>query len=109
MEQINLKRLELNDCQKQLLEAQAKLRRQQSLFEEVRSERNNFKKNYLTSEADLNEAKNKIKSLNQQLTQLDDRLQAKDAELAKNEFCMYIKKFFFYLIYTTTKIFLKTQ
>ncbi|KAJ8683602.1 hypothetical protein QAD02_019394 [Eretmocerus hayati] len=86
MDEVKLKRLEMTDYQKQLAEAEAKQRQQLSLFEDVRAERNTYKKALSASQEENNELKTKVKNMNLQMSQLEGQLLEKGAALQKQEF-----------------------
>lgn len=86
MDEIKMIRLEIADYQKRMIEADAKYRQQMTLFEEVRSERNNYKKNYSLAQEELADLKNKLKNISLQNDKLETLLQDKNDQLQKQEF-----------------------
>lgn len=86
MDEVKMKLLEISDYQKRLVEGEAKFRQQQSLFEDVRSERNAYKKSLTIAQDDIAEFKNKVKTLSTQSDQLKEQLAIKEATLVKQEF-----------------------
>jgi predicted nucleic acid-binding Zn-ribbon protein len=83
---LKLKRLEIADYQKRLLEADGKLRQQQTIFDDIRAERNSYKKNLFLVQDEVIDLKNKVKNLNIQVDYVKDQLATKEADLTKQEF-----------------------
>ena len=86
MDEVKMQRLEISDYQRQMAEAEAKLRQQQTLFEDVRTERNAYKKSLAGAQDEIAELKERVRALNAQIDQLKEQLAAKEASLLKQEF-----------------------
>ncbi|KAL7301882.1 hypothetical protein TKK_0005485 [Trichogramma kaykai] len=87
-EELKLKQMEIGDQQKQLAEAEARLRKNAAALEEVRAERNAYKKNLSLTQDELGDTKDKLKESHVLLEQAKEELNAKEAELAKQEFML---------------------
>ena len=90
-----LLRHEIADNKKTINELEAKLRQQQSMFEEIRSERNSFKKNLSFAQDEINQLKNKFKDAIFEIDKLKEQLASKEEALLKQEFCESLKHFFY--------------
>ncbi|XP_058803801.1 cilia- and flagella-associated protein 58-like [Phymastichus coffea] len=88
MDELKAKRLETTDWQKRLAEAEGRFRRQQSLFEEVRAERNGLKKGLGLAQDELAQARARLKAVGQQLEQAREQLAQREAALTKQEFLL---------------------
>jgi len=71
------------DYKKKIAEAELRLKQQQSLYEQVRSDRNLYSKNYLEAQDDINEKKRKLKIMNHQIEQLKEEISSKETKLMK--------------------------
>lgn len=71
------------EFQKQNIETEAKLKKQQSLYEAVRSDRNLVSKKLAEVEEQKEEYSNRYKRVTHQITQLKEEIDAKEAELVK--------------------------
>ncbi|XP_011501647.1 PREDICTED: coiled-coil domain-containing protein 147-like [Ceratosolen solmsi marchali] len=86
VDELKLKRLEIADYQKRLHEADNRFRQHQTVFDNIRAERNSFKKNLLLVQEEVVELKAKAKNLNLEINVLKDQLAIKEADLMKQEF-----------------------
>jgi len=85
-ESLRVKELEAAELRKSLTDEQAKLKLQQTLYEQVRADRNLFSKQQVASEDEIAELKRKFKILSHQIDQLKEELGAKDAALINEHF-----------------------
>ena len=85
-EQIKLKAMEVHELHKALGEEKAKLRLQQTLYEQVRNDRNLFSRAQINSEDEINEMRRKFKIMAHQIEQLKEEIATKDAALINEHF-----------------------
>jgi chromosome segregation ATPase len=85
-ETIKLKEMEIVELQKNIQEEKNKLKLQQNLYEQVRSDRNLFSKQQVQSEDEIAEMKRKFKIMTHQIDQLKEEIQTKDAALINEHF-----------------------
>eukprot|EP00038_Savillea_parva_P020791 m.32496 g.32496 ORF g.32496 m.32496 type:complete len:873 (+) comp4895_c0_seq1:37-2655(+) len=71
------------DFQKQIARAELRLKQQTSLYEQCRSERNLYNKNFLESQDEITEKKRKLKIMNHQIEQLKEEITSKEQKLGK--------------------------
>merc|ERR1711892_546690 len=83
MEDIKIKKMEINDSQKKIIEANTRLKQQQSLYEACRSDRNLYLKNLMTSQDETNEMNKKLKIQTHQIDQFKEEISSKEAALVK--------------------------
>merc|ERR1712137_311939 len=86
LETIKLKEMEVVELQKNIQEEKNKLKLQQNLYEQVRSDRNLFSKQQVQSEDEIAEMKRKFKIMTHQIDQLKEEIQTKDAALINEHF-----------------------
>nr|CCA22451.1 flagellar associated protein putative [Albugo laibachii Nc14] len=80
------KLFQIEEAQKKVLEMECKLKQQQQLYEQVRSERNHCSKNLNDSRDEISELKRKFTILNHQIEQLKEEVATKDDVLVKEHF-----------------------
>lgn len=85
-EEMKLKEMENTELTKSILDEKNKLKMQQNLYEQVRSDRNLFSKQQVQSEDEIAEMKRKFKIMTHQIDQLKEEIQAKDAALINEHF-----------------------
>ncbi|XP_044264662.1 cilia- and flagella-associated protein 58-like [Tribolium madens] len=85
MDEIKLKKAEIYDLKKNISEAENRLRMQQNLYDQVRSERNALEKSLQESNAESGELKKKLKITNHQIEQLKEDVTTKEQLLIKEE------------------------
>jgi len=85
-ESLKLKDMAHAELAKSLADEQAKLRLQQTLYEQVRSDRNLFSKQQVQSEDEIAELSRKFKIMTHQIEQLKEEITAKDAALIAEHF-----------------------
>merc|ERR1712147_229239 len=83
MEDIKIKKMEINESQKKIIEATARLKQQQNLYESCRSDRNLYLKNLMESQDETNEMKKKLKIMTHQIDQFKEEIGNKESALAK--------------------------
>ncbi|XP_051750654.1 cilia- and flagella-associated protein 58 [Ctenopharyngodon idella] len=83
MEDIKLKEMQIYEYKKKIAEAETKLKHKQSVYEDVRTERDLFSKNLIEAK-DMNaEMKRKVKNMNLEFEQLKDDITIKEVALDK--------------------------
>ncbi|CAM4476877.1 unnamed protein product [Leuciscus chuanchicus] len=83
MEDSKQKEIQIFEYEKKIAEAETKLKKQQNLYEDVRTERDLFSKNLIEAK-DLNaEMKRKVKNINRDSEQLKDHITIKEMALEK--------------------------
>ena len=90
LEEVKLREMNILDLQKQITEADYKLKQQQNMYEAVRSDRNLYSKNLIESQDEIAEMKRKFKIMNHQIEQLKEEITAKESALVKEHF-EYVK------------------
>ncbi|XP_043526995.1 cilia- and flagella-associated protein 58-like [Frieseomelitta varia] len=83
---VKLKQLEISSYKKRLAETEAKHRQQQNLFELLRAERNACSKSLTEAHDEIQELKNKLKVLSNQIEQLKEDIVTKEGQLVKEQF-----------------------
>ena len=86
LELVKLKEMHAAELQKNVQEEKNKLKLQQNLYEQVRSDRNLFSKQQVQSEDEIAEMKRKSKIMKHQIGQLKEEIQTKDAALINEHF-----------------------
>ena len=71
-----MREMSILDLQKQITEADYKLKQQQNMYEAVRSDRNLYSKNLIESQDEIAEMKRKFKIMNHQIEQLKEEITA---------------------------------
>ncbi|KAJ3416356.1 hypothetical protein HDV05_001924 [Chytridiales sp. JEL 0842] len=85
-EELKLKEMLIFDSRKKISDLERKLKEQQSLYENVRADRNIYSKNLIESQDEITEMRRKLKIINHQIDQLKEEIAVKDAELVKENF-----------------------
>ena len=83
---VKLKQVEISSYKKRLAETEAKYRQQQNLFELLRAERNACSKSLTEAHDEIQELKNKLKVLSNQIEQLKEDIVTKEGQLVKEQF-----------------------
>jgi chromosome segregation ATPase len=86
MEEMKLKEMQIVELHKAKAEADAKLKMQQQLYEQVRGDRNLYSKNLIERQDEIAEMKRKFKIMNHQIEQLKEEISAKDRALVLEHF-----------------------
>lgn len=86
LEEIKLRDMTLQDVQKEIVDADAKLKDHQRLYESVRADRNLYSKNLIEAQDEIAEMKRKFKIMNHQIEQLKEEIQAKESAYVKEHF-----------------------
>lgn len=76
LEEVKIKKMENHDLQKKIIDAQEKLKQQQALYEQVRSDRNSKGKALNDAFEELDELKKKLKIISHQVTQQKEEMKA---------------------------------
>ncbi|KAJ3110221.1 hypothetical protein HDU96_006786 [Phlyctochytrium bullatum] len=85
-EDIKIKEMMIFDSRKKITELERKLKEQQSLYENVRADRNLYSKNLIESQDEITEMKRKLKIMSHQIEQLKEEIANKESSLAKEHF-----------------------
>ncbi|KAJ3216581.1 hypothetical protein HDU67_009276 [Dinochytrium kinnereticum] len=85
-EDIKIKEMMIFDSRKKITELERKLKEQQSLYENVRADRNLYSKNLIESQDEITEMKRKLKIMSHQIEQLKEEIANKETSLAKEHF-----------------------
>uniref|UniRef100_A0A8C1H8S3 Cilia and flagella associated protein 58 n=1 Tax=Cyprinus carpio carpio TaxID=630221 RepID=A0A8C1H8S3_CYPCA len=83
IEDIKLKEMQIFEYKKRIAEAETKLKQQQNLYEDVRTERNLFSKNLIEAKDQNAEMKRKVKIVNNMFEQLKDEITTKEVAIDK--------------------------
>ncbi|TPX40484.1 hypothetical protein SeMB42_g05979 [Synchytrium endobioticum] len=85
-EEFKLKEMLIFDGRKRMDDLERKLKEQQSLYENVRTDRNHYSKNLMECQDEITEMKRKIKIMNHQIEQLKEEISLKEAAHVKQNF-----------------------
>ncbi|KAJ3276084.1 hypothetical protein HDV01_006254 [Terramyces sp. JEL0728] len=85
-EEIKMKDVIIFDSKKKITEFEKKLKEQQTLYENVRTDRNVYSKNLLESQDEIMEMKRKLKIMNHQVEQLKEEIASRETVLVKEHF-----------------------
>nr|XP_055060546.1 cilia- and flagella-associated protein 58 [Misgurnus anguillicaudatus] len=83
IEDIKVKEMQIFEYKKRIAEAETKLKQQQNLYEDIRTERNLFSKNLIESKDQNAEMKRKVKITKHMFDQLKDEINTKETALEK--------------------------
>lgn len=83
MEDVKMRHQQISDFTKKIAEAETKLKEQQKLYEDVRSDRNLCSKRVIECQDELTEKKRKLKIMNHQIDQLKEEIQSKESGLVQ--------------------------
>ena len=86
LEEVKVREVAIVELQKQITEAEGRLKQQQNLYEAVRSDRNLYSKNLIESQDEIAEMKRKFKIMNHQIEQLKEEISAKEGALVREHF-----------------------
>ncbi|KAJ3221633.1 hypothetical protein HK099_003289 [Clydaea vesicula] len=86
IEEVKMKEMHIFDSKKKITEMEKKLKEQQSMYENVRAERNLYSKNYIESQDEITEMKRKLKIMGHQIEQLKEEIANKESALGKEKF-----------------------
>lgn len=85
-EGVKLQELQIAALQRKIEEGNTKLRQQQSLYESVKADRNQYSKQLVSAHAELNEMKRDFKNLTRRIEALKEEITGKDETLVKLHF-----------------------
>jgi chromosome segregation ATPase len=85
-EVIKLRDMEISELNKTIQEERNKLKLQQNMYEQVRSDRNQFSKQQVQAEDEIAEMKRKFTIMTHQIDQLKEEIQTKNAALINVDF-----------------------
>lgn len=86
LETLKLKDMEIGELNKTIQEERNKLKLQQNMYEQVRSDRNQFSKQQVQAEDEIAEMKRKFKIMTHQIDQLKEEIQTKNVALINVDF-----------------------
>ncbi|XP_034944218.1 cilia- and flagella-associated protein 58-like [Chelonus insularis] len=89
-DKIRIKEIETFNYTKELTEFKNKFQQQQNLLESTRAERNTCYKNFIAAKNEVNELRNTLAVMNNQLEKLKDEVATKQSNIMKKEF--WLKK-----------------
>ena len=87
-ELMKLKAMEVHELQKTIADEKAKLKLQQTLYEQVRNDRNLFSRQQINSEDEINEMRRKFNIMAHQIQQLKEEIVTKDSALINEHFVL---------------------
>jgi archaellum component FlaC len=76
---MKMKEMLIFDSRKKITDLEKKLKEQQTLYENVRADRNLYSKNLIESQDEINEMKRKVKIMTHQIEQLKEEIGNKDS------------------------------
>lgn len=85
-EEVKIKEMHLFDASKKIADLEKKLKEQQYMYENVRTERNLYSKNCIEFEDETIEMKRKLKIMSHQIEQLKEEISNKEQALVKESF-----------------------
>ncbi|TPX37647.1 hypothetical protein SmJEL517_g00778 [Synchytrium microbalum] len=85
-EEVKIKEMLIFDGRKRMDDLERKLKEQQSLYENVRTDRNHYSKNLMECQDEITEMKRKIKIMNHQIEQLKEEIATKESAHVKQNF-----------------------
>lgn len=85
-EETKTKDVVIFDSKKKILDFEKKLKEQQALYENVRTDRNVYSKNLLESQDEIMEMKRKLKIMHHQIEQLKEEITSRETVLVKEHF-----------------------
>ena len=86
LEEVKYNNIKIVEIQRKILESNSRLKQQQNLYEQVRSERNLYSKNLLEAKTNINTMKILFRSMNHDINQMKDEITLKDHSLVKEHF-----------------------
>ncbi|KAJ8867396.1 hypothetical protein PR048_031197 [Dryococelus australis] len=86
VEEVKLKQRDVYENLKTIAETETQLKKQQSLYDAVRADRNTLSQNLLESQAETAELKKKVKMMGHQIEQMKEDIKYKEGQLIKSEF-----------------------
>ena len=87
-ELVKLRQMEVAELKKAVQEERQRLRLQQTLYEQVRNDRNLFSRQQIESEDEINEMRRKFRICEHQIEQLKEEIATKDAALINEHFTL---------------------
>ena len=86
LEEVKLREMSILDLQKQITDADYRLKQQENLYQSTRTDRNLYSKNLLESQDEIAEMRRKFTIMNHQIEQLKEEITAKEGALVKEHF-----------------------
>jgi len=86
LEELKLQELQITALQKKITEGETRLKQQQNLYEQVRSDRNLYSKQLIESQDEIVGMRRKFKIMNHQIEQLKEEITGKDQRLVREHF-----------------------
>ncbi|KAJ1511569.1 hypothetical protein HMI55_006538 [Coelomomyces lativittatus] len=85
-EEVIIRENQIFDYKKKIGDADYKLKQQQALYEQVRSDRNLYSKNLIESQDEISEMRRKLKIMSHQIEQYKEEISTKESALLKEHF-----------------------
>jgi hypothetical protein len=86
LENVKYNNIKIVEIQKKILESNSRLKQQQNLYEQVRSERNLYSKNLVEAKNNITTMKVLFSRMNHDINQMKDEITIKDHSLVKEHF-----------------------
>ncbi len=86
VDDVKLRDVQITELEKRVSDWESKMRQQQTLYEQVRGERNTYSKQLMDSQDEIAEMRKKFKLLGHQVEQLKEELASKEQALVKEHF-----------------------
>jgi len=86
LEEVKYNNIKVVEIQRKILESNSRLKQQQNLYEQVRSERNLYSKNLVAAKNNIQVMKQLFKTMNHDINQMKDEITVKDHSLVKEHF-----------------------
>ena len=86
LEEVKLREMSILDLQKQITDADYRLKQQENLYQSTRTDRNLYSKNLLESQDEIAEMRRKFTIMNHQIEQLKEEITAKEGALVREHF-----------------------
>jgi len=83
LEEVKYNNIKVVEIQRKILESNSRLKQQQNLYEQVRSERNLYSKNLVAAKNNIQVMKQLFKTMNHDINQMKDEITVKDHSLVK--------------------------
>jgi chromosome segregation ATPase len=86
LEQVKFSEVKCTEIQRKILDSDSRLKQQQNLYEQVRSERNLYSKQLLEAKDEIAGMKLRFRAMNHDINQMKDEITSKDHALVKEHF-----------------------
>lgn len=86
LDEVSRKEGAVLELQRQIGEAEGRVKTQQNLYEAVRADRNLYSKNLIEAQEEIGEMRRRFRSMSAQIEQLKDEIASKDSHLTREHF-----------------------